>query len=171
MLELAGVSAVTLHPRTRSQGFTGTACWSHIKLLREKLSIPVIANGDVRTVADYERIVSVTGKGIVMIGRGALGNPWIFGEIKNAMEGLPGSKRPVDDIVRMMERHLRMEVDRKGERVAVMEMRKQYRWYLRGIDDIKRYRSGLSQVENLTGVISIFEAIREECRERCKRPA
>ena len=171
VLERAGVSAVTLHPRNRSQGFTGNACWSQIKLLREELSIPVIANGDVRTAADYERIVSVAGRGIVMIGRGALGNPWIFGEIKSAMEGRPGSTRTVTDIVRMMERHVRMEVERKGERVAVVEMRKHYRWYLRGIDDIKRYRSGLLQVESLTEAISIFEAIREECRERCKRPA
>jgi tRNA-dihydrouridine synthase B len=170
-LERAGVSAITLHPRTRSQGFGGEADWSQIWRLREELSIPVIANGNVRTVADYERIVSVTGPGIVMIGRGALGNPWIFGDIKGVVEGRPGEVRSIDDIVRMMERHVRMEVEWKGERAAIVEMRKQYRWYLRGIDDIKRYRSELSQAESLAETVSILEAIREECREKCKRPA
>lgn len=170
-LEKAGVSAVTLHPRTRMQGFAGSSRWDHIRSLREELSIPVIANGDVRTAADYERIVTAVGRGTVMIGRGALGNPWIFGEIKSMMDGRPVEARSIDDIVAMMERHVRMEVEWKGERAAIVEMRKQYRWYLRGIDDIKRYRSRLSQAESLPETLSIFEAIREECIERCKRPA
>ena len=171
VLERAGVSAITLHPRTRSQGFAGEARWDHIKSLREELTIPVIANGDVRAAADYGRIVSIAGPGIVMIGRGALGNPWIFADIKSAVEGRPGSTRSIGDTVRMMERHVRMEMEWKSERTAVIEMRKHYRWYLRGIDDIKRYRSELAQAESLSETISIFETIREECRERCKRPA
>ena len=171
VLEGAGVAAVTLHPRTRSQGFSGDADWGSIRSLRDELSVPVIANGDVRSAADYEGMISTVGEGIVMIGRGALGNPWIFDEIKSVLEGRPPNVRTVEEIVRMMERHVRLEVEWKGERAAVVEMRKHYRWYLRGIDDIKRYRARLSQAESLDETVSILGAIREECRERCKRPA
>jgi tRNA-dihydrouridine synthase B len=171
VLEEAGVDSVTLHPRTRSQGFWGVADWNHIKLLRAELSIPVIANGDVRNIDDYRRIVSVAGSGIVMIGRGALGNPWIFGEIKSAAEGRQQRRRSIEELVRMMERHIQLEVEWKGELTALLEMRKHYRWYLRGIEDIKRYRSELSRAESVPEVLSILRAVREECRERCKRTA
>ena len=171
VLEEAGVDAVTLHPRTRSQGFTGSADWGHIRLLRDELSIPVIANGDVRTTDDYTKIISVAGPGTVMIGRGALGNPWIFAEIKSAAEGGRERRRSTEELVRMMERHIRLEIEWKGERTALLEMRKHYRWYLRGIEDVKRYRSELSRADGVAEVLSILRDVREECRERCKRSA
>jgi tRNA-dihydrouridine synthase B len=171
VLEQAGARAVTLHPRTRSQGFAGRAEWDHIRRLRATLSIPVIANGDVRTVADYESIISITGGGTVMIGRGALGNPWIFEDIKSASVGRQPQPREIGETIGLVERHVKLEAEWKGERRAVVEMRKHYRWYLRGIEGIKKYRSLLSQAESLAETVSILGAIREECRERCKKLA
>jgi tRNA-dihydrouridine synthase B len=168
--EGAGLSALTLHPRYRAQGFGGEADWRHIARLRETVSIPVIANGDVRTVADYERIVSVAGPGAVMIGRGALGRPWIFSEIRNRLADRSDSEFDLDDLVDLMKSHIALAIRWKGERKALLEMRKHYRWYLRGISGIKRFRSALCLAESAGDVHAILDLIKEECRETWKRP-
>jgi tRNA-dihydrouridine synthase B len=160
--EDTGIAAVTLHPRYRTQGFAGEADWRHIALLREALSIPVIANGDVRSVSDYERIVAVSGPGSVMIGRGALGRPWIFSEIKGSLEGRDGLEFGLGELIELIEKHVRIAMDWKGQRRALLEMRKHYRWYLRGISGIKKYRSVLSRVENPGDVFAILDSIKEE---------
>src|SRR5207237_955520 len=89
MLEDSGVAAVGLHPRTRTQGYAGSADWSLIAALRRAVKIPVIANGDITTVADAHRVLGETGADAVMIGRAALGNPWIFRELLAAHRGAP----------------------------------------------------------------------------------
>ena len=171
VIEGSGISAITLHPRYRSQGFSGKARWDEIRRLREAVAIPVIANGDVRCVEDYVRIVGEAGPGPVMVGRGALGRPWVFSEIKGSL-GLrvDGTSDPVD-LVELMKEHLALEIEWKGERTALLEMRKHYRWYLRGLCGIKRVREALSRAESVAEVGRLLDNMKKECRETWKRPA
>ena len=170
-MEAAGLSAITLHPRYRSQGFSGEAEWRHIGELRTAVSIPVIANGDVRSLGDYRRIVDVTGPGIVMVGRGALGRPWIFSEIKRSLEDDGAFRFGPEDLVALIKEHLALEIEWKGERTAVLEMRKHYRWYLRGACGIKRFRIALSRTESSEEVYRLLDTMKKECRQLWKRPA
>lgn len=171
VLEESGVSAVTIHPRYKTQGFSGSANWEHIARLNEVLSIPVIANGDVRSAEDYERIVETTGCSIVMIGRGAFGRPWIFRRIKDGMGGNryspPGAEMRIDTL----ERHVRMEAGWKGERRGILEMRKHYRWYIRGLPGMKDYRSRLSASGTLDEVLDVLTDLKEEIGRKWKRTA
>ena len=164
-LEQCGVSAITLHPRPWSQGFSGHAHWEEIARLRESLSIPVIANGDIKSISDYREITTVTGCSSVMIGRGALGNPWLFREIKDAAEGRMPREAGFLERLEVMERHVSMQVDFFGERTAVKEMRKFYRWYLRSFQGIKKFRAALSVVETYQEVMEMLAALREELLE------
>ena len=170
VMEAERLSAVTLHPRYRSQGFGGEADWRHIALLKDALSIPVIANGDVRSVDDYERIIDAAGPGIVMIGRGALGRPWIFEEIKGRLEGGEGLRVGPAELVDLLGEHLALEIEWKGECTAVLEMRKHYRWYLRGVCGIKRFRAELSRAESRDEVERLLDTMKKECLETWKRP-
>jgi len=165
MLAACGIAAITLHPRPRSQGFSGTAHWEEIGLLRESLSIPVIANGDIKSVADYREVTRITGVTSVMIGRGALGNPFIFREIKDSMEGIPPRPGTPAERLDALERHLKLQVDHFGELSGIREMRKFYRWYLRSFEGAKRYRPALTSLETYTEVAEIIPRMREEIEE------
>ena len=161
-LQSAGVLAVAIHPRYRDQGFTGKANWEHIARLREALKIEVIANGDVQSVDDFFALRNLTGVRIVMIGRGALGRPWIFRMIKEAISG-----KRLDDIshrerIEYLRKHYQLEVEWKGEKRGTLEMRKQWRWYLRGIPGIKDYRARLSTTQTASQVFQILEQLEEE---------
>lgn len=185
ILEKSGISAVTLHPRHRSQGFTGSANWEHIRMLNEHISIPVIANGDVWCVEDYEAITAGTGCRAVMIGRGALGSPWVFKDIKDRIGGGGrGGDTPagrVDECgsctigavarIAVLERHVRMEIAWKGEKRGILEMRKHYRWYLRGLPGVREYRRRLSAARTLREVLDILDDLREEPDILWKKPA
>lgn len=185
LLQESGVSAVTLHPRYRSQAFSGEANWFHIARLREELDIPVIANGDVFDLEGYKNIVDKTGCDIVMIGRGAVGRPWIFAQIKEKAEysfgrgskgggikspgekwSIPRCKAPSDFLekIDILKRFIKMEVDLKGERTAVLQMRKCYRSYIRDYRGMKDYRERLSHSESLSGVLAILDELREEIK-------
>lgn len=165
LLESCGISAVTLHPRARSQGFSGRAHWEEIAELRAALGIPVIANGDIRTPADHAEVTRLTGCSIAMIGRGALGNPWIFREIKDAAAGRPLRPPAPDELFDTIERHLALMIETFGEDRGVREMRKFYRWYLRSFDNVRAYRARLVTAERARDVAAIVAAAREEFRE------
>lgn len=162
MLEGCGVAAVTLHPRPRSQGFTGRADWEDIAALRAALAIPVIANGDIRTVADYREVRDSTGCAGVMIGRGALGNPWIFRQIRELAAGATPREPGVDECFDLLARHARLMIEFFGEQTGLREMRKFYRWYLRSFEDVKKYRAALSTAESAAEVAGIIADLREE---------
>jgi tRNA-dihydrouridine synthase B len=165
MLERCGIAAITLHPRPRSQGFSGQAHWEDIARLRESLSIPLIANGDVKTADDYREIVRVTGCSIVMIWRGAIGNPFIFRDIRAIAEG--SAPRGASNAERLdaLERHVRLQAAHFGEVVGLKEMRKFYRWYLKSFEGIKKYRGELTGAETRDEVLDIITRIREELEE------
>jgi tRNA-dihydrouridine synthase B len=165
-LESAGAAAVTLHPRYRTQLFSGEADWTQLARLREALSIDVVASGDVRGADDYRKIVGITGCETVMIGRGAFGRPWVFSEIKAAVGGLPWTEPGPEEKTGVMIRLARMEQEWKGGKRAVVEMRKQYRWFLRGLPDIKDYRMRLSTAGSLADAEGIIYELRGDMEKK-----
>ena len=165
LLERCGIAAVTLHPRPRSQGFTGAAHWEDIARLRETLSIPIIANGDIKSVEGFCDVTRGTGASSAMIGRGALGNPWIFREIKDYVRGAPPREVALGERLDVFERHVRLQVAYFGEHVGVREMRKFYRWYLRSLEGARFYRPALTTAETCGEVLEIILRMREELKE------
>ena len=166
VIEGAGASAVTLHPRYRTQLFGGEADWSHLARLREALSIDVVASGDVRTGGDYRKIVEITGCETVMIGRGAFGRPWVFEEIKAAAEGIDWNEPTAEVKISTIRRLAGMEAEWKGEARAVVEMRKQYRWFLRGLPEMKEYRMRLSTAVTLAEADGILDELTDDMEKK-----
>lgn len=145
-MEEAGASAIAVHGRTREQYYSGKADWDIIAAVKQKVSIPVIGNGDIFTPQDAEKMLRYTGCDGIMVARGAQGNPWIFKNIKqyfadkekNAAKEVYG-KPGFDEVYAMIVRHLKMLTDLKGEWTAVREMRKHVAWYTEGFP----YSAGL----------------------------
>ncbi len=149
-----GASAITVHPRTRAQGFKGKADWMVIAKVVEACSIPVVGSGDVFSPGDALKMMRDTGCAGVMIGRGALGRPWIFSQACDLLKGgLLPSPPSVSDIGRIALRQLKYEVELKGERKGVLEMRKHIIWYTRGMPKARELRIRISHISSL-----------EECR-------
>ncbi|MBR3927651.1 MAG: tRNA dihydrouridine synthase DusB [Clostridia bacterium] len=127
-----GACAITVHPRTREQFYSGKSDWSIIREVKQAVKIPVIGNGDVSSWADAKKMLSETGCDGIMVARAAQGNPWIFKEIACGMKGESYTPATVEDRVNMAIRHLDMHVKWRGEKYAVPEMRKHVAWYLQG---------------------------------------
>ena len=145
-IEEAGASAITVHARTRSQGYSGHADLDVIKAVKEAVKIPVIGNGDIIDGPSAKYMLEYTGCDAVMIGRGALGNPWIFREINAYLkDGTVFEKPTHEELKEMMIQHLDSLVELKGERTAVLEMRSHGPWYLKGIEHASHLRKQLSQ--------------------------
>jgi len=151
-LESAGVSAVAVHGRYAKQGFSGEADWSAIRRVKEAVGIPVIGNGDVRSGEDAERMIAETGCDLVMIGRGALGNPWIFSEAE-ARLAPGGSFTPPTPRERgeVLLEHLHGVVGYAGERAGVRMMRKHGAWYSKGLAGAPDFRRLINTTETVSG--------------------
>jgi len=151
--EDVGVSAVAIHGRTADQGYTGVADWGIIGEVKRAVGIPVIGNGDVRSPEDARRMFAETGCDAVMIGRAALGNPWIFRRTAHYLatgELLPGPSAA--ERIEIAREHLRMAVELFGEDKGVREMRGQIAWYAKGMPgaaDLRRIVSGATSVEEM----------------------
>ena len=158
--EAAGAAAVIVHGRTREQYYSGKADWSIIRQVKEAVDIPVIGNGDVFTGADGVRMMKETGCDLVMVARGAQGNPWIFRELMAAWRGEPEPEKPSTSEVRdIMYQHLDQLVELKGEYAAVREMRKHIAWYTKGRKNGASIRKAVNQIESAR---QMKEAIRFE---------
>ena len=149
MLQDEGVDQITVHGRTRVQQYAGKADWQGIAKVRQALRIPVIANGDVFSAMDALDILRVTGCEGIAVGRGALGNPWLFRQIKQALNGETPQKPSRETVLILALRHARMMAGWKGERSAVVEMRKHFAWYLKGMHGAAALRRELNQMEDL----------------------
>lgn len=156
--EAAGVDAIAVHGRTREQFYSGKADWDIIAEVKKTVKVPVIANGDVRTCQDLQKILDVTGADGVMIGRGAQGNPWIFKQLTNFLrtgEILP--KPTMQERAEVIIRHLDLLLKYKGDYIGPREMRKHATWYTRGITHGAILRDKFNKAEKREDFIDIIE--------------
>jgi tRNA-dihydrouridine synthase B len=163
LAEQAGVSALCVHGRTRTQSYAGRADWEIIRKVKEAVSIPVIANGDVFEPEDVPRILKVTGADLVMIGRGAMGNPWLFSRGQAALEGrevppMPKARARADTA----EKQFRLALEIKGEKIACLEARKHLCWYLRGVPYASYAKGEINKAETVKDVERCLDLIRNE---------
>lgn len=163
-LQDVGIQAITIHGRTRAQMYTGKADWTLIGEVKNnpRMTIPVIGNGDVINAEIALNMKNAYGVDGIMIGRGAIGNPWLFGEIKNyltsgMLPGQPGLKERIDICLQ----HLRMSVEIKQERRAILEMRKHYGGYFRGIPNFKHIRMKLLTLVSLSEIEEVLSSLYE----------
>ncbi len=164
----AGASAITVHPRTRVQQYSGHSDWSVIRDVKKAVDIPVIGNGDVTNADEYERMIRETGCDAVAIGRGAQGNPWIFAEILARVEGRAWKAPTVREKIDTALRHGRMQAEYIGGYAAAREMRKHLIWYLQGMSGCTRVRQQLARITDMNALESLLldYADRLEQRER-----
>ena len=160
-----GAAAIAVHGRTRAQLYSGQADWSIISAVKKAVGIPVIANGDIFEPQDAERILRVTGADLAMIGRGSMGNPWLFARGSAAVAGedipaLPPLSSRCDVAVRQFEISAAM----KGERIACLEARKHYSWYLRGVPYATYFKTQIAKLETMEDIYRITRGIKEELR-------
>ena len=163
VLEQAGAAAITLHGRTKTQMYSGRADWDIIRAVKQSISIPLIANGDVFEPEDAARILRYTGADMAMIGRGAFGDPWIFPRAAAAIEGREIPPRPpLRERCQTARRQFYLARDQKGEKIACLEARKHYAWYLRGVPHSGYWKKRISQISTMEDIDRITEGI---CRE------
>lgn len=164
--EEAGASAICVHPRTRSQGYSGKADWSIIKRVKETVKIPVIGNGDILTIYDAQRMLKETGCDAIMIGRGVLGNPWLIKQIdKYLNESIiipdPTSIEKVD----MAIKHLKSLSTQKSEKLAKLEIRNHIAWYLKGVKGSNEIKNIVYKSSDINGIITILESFKNKLLE------
>ena len=149
-LQNLGVKAITLHPRTTKQRYTGYAKWLYIKELKEACSIPIIGNGDVRTADDMMKMFDETGCDAVMVGRAAIGNPWFFKEASFKLKGdIPYTPPSLIELANTCEAHLKLLIENRGEIVGSNLMRKHFSGYIKGFPGASRYRQSLVTASTL----------------------
>ena len=150
VLEQAGASAIAVHGRTRTQMYAGKADWDIIRDVKNAVSIPVFANGDVFSGADAAHILRYTGADLAMVGRGCFGDPWLFRRANAALAGEPEPELPpLKERIDLAVRQIETAAEQKGERVACLEARSQFCWYLRGVRRASEYKQDVVRVSTL----------------------
>lgn len=153
----AGIDYVILHARTKEQMYSGKADWNHIKILKENLSIPVIANGDIFCVEDFVKVIDKTEADGVMLARGAMGNPFLFKEIKDYInKGFyekPSSTQIIDQLIEQY----KLELKYKKEKLVVTQMRKHLSWYIKGLENSSKIRDLVNKLNTIEEVMDALE--------------
>ena len=158
--EAGGAKAVAVHGRTRAQMYKPYADWNIIREVKEAVRIPVIGNGDVETAADAARLLEETGCDMVMVGRGAMGNPWIFSEINAYLsEGVVLAPPTLSERVTIMRRHIEKLCEYKGEDVGMREARKHIAWYIKGLHGAAALRNDAGRLRTLDEFYSLIKRV------------
>ena len=168
--ERAGASAIAMHGRTRKQMYTGQADWNILKEVASQLKIPFMANGDVKTPEDAKKILDMTGASAAMIGRAAMGNPWMLKRTEHYLEtGELLPEATPEQKIEMAKDHLNRLVDLKGEYVGVREFRGLSTYYIKGIPRAARTKVALVEAETLDEMNDIFDRFAEQTAERAAK--
>ena len=158
IIEQAGASAITVHGRTRSQYYSGEADWEIIKKVKETVRIPVIGNGDLKCAEDVEKAFKFSNVDGVMIGRATLGNPWIFSQTLEYLKTGKKISRPSnEERLNIILKHIELEINEKGERVAIKEMRKHISAYTKSLKDSSQFRNKMNTLETKKEVIDCLK--------------
>jgi len=147
IVEEEGAKAITIHGRTRDMFYSGEADWDVIKDVKENVSIPVIGNGDIFTAEDGIRMLEYTNCDAIMIGRGARGNPWIFKNILELIEGKEIMYPTNEEKIKKVVKHLELLCSIKGEHIGVREMRKHINWYIKGMKNSSQLKNQINTIE------------------------
>ncbi len=169
VIEKAGASAICVHPRTRSQGYSGKADWNIIKEVKENVSIPVIGNGDIKSPDDAKRMLEETKCDAVMIGRGVLGNPWLIKNTVNYLEGKEVIDVSIVDRINMCLKHLKLLDSLKNEKLACLEIRNHISWYFKGIKGANELKNKVYQTTNIHDIILLLNEFKEAQNEEKDR--
>ena len=162
MIEKAGASAITVHPRTRSQGYSGHADWNIIKQVKENVSIPVIGNGDIKSCYDAKRMLEETNCDAVMIGRGVLGNPWLIKECVDYLENnIEPSIVTEEERMDMIKKHYDLLEQTKNEKLALLEMRTHTAWYLKGVKNSTKLKENIFKTKTKQEFMDLIDNFME----------
>ena len=163
MAEETGVSAIGVHGRTRTQMYSGKADWDIIREVKNAVSVPVLANGDIFKPEDVVRILKYTNADIAMIARGAMGDPWIFEQAEALLNGEDAQKKPpIGKRAETALRQFELAALQKGEKIACLEARKHYSWYLRGVPHSGYFKEQISKAATMDDLRKITEGIMRE---------
>lgn len=159
-MEQSGAAMIAIHGRTRSMLYTGSADWDTIHKAKEQLSVPVIANGDIVDVPSALKCLHWTKADGLMIGRASFGDPWLFQQVRAAMEGRDIPERPcLKDRVATAVRQFELAKADKGEHIACLEARKHFAWYLRGVSHSAYYKNQISSIATMDDIYTIAAGI------------
>jgi nifR3 family TIM-barrel protein len=153
-LEQAGADLITIHGRTKKQGYSGEANWERIAEVKKLVSIPMIANGDIKTKEDIKKCLEITGADGVMIGRGALGNPWIFD-----LRITDNTDLRIRDVRKVVLKHANLHLKHYGSEYGLMTFRKHLVWYFKGVPGVKQLRQELVKVETVKDLKKVLQKI------------
>lgn len=164
--ESAGASAICIHPRTRSQGYSGKADWNIIRQIKENVSIPVIGNGDITNIYQAKQMLDETGCDLIMIGRGVLGNPWLIKQINAYLKDGTILPNPTAiERIDMCLRHLNYLSKIKSEKLTCLEIRNHIAWYLKGIKNANDIKIKIYQMTKICDIIKTLNEFKEEIYE------
>ena len=159
-MEQSGAAMVAVHGRTRSMLYSGVADWDMIRKVKEQLSIPVIANGDITGGEAAVKCMKRTGADGLMIGRSVFGDPWIFQEVNAALAGEPIPERPIlKDRIAVAVKQFELSEQDHGEHIACLEARKHFAWYLRGVSHSSYYKNQISSMNTMADIYRIAKDI------------
>lgn len=167
MAEKAGASLITIHGRTKSDLYSGKVNLDYIKMVKDSVNIPVIGNGDIKTVEDAIKMIEYTGCDAIMVGRATLGNPWFIRELVNYFNGIPDYQ--VDptrkERIEMIKYHFEELKKIKDEHIAILEIRSLAAWYVKGLRNVKRFKLALNKVKTSTEFYDLLKTIEVEGKD------